>query len=85
MVLIWLGAVLILIGVVFMALQPLRRGQLSGGQLRGGRLRSAQASDTLEPRRPARGFGLKSNWPGLALVALGAVLVLAAGCLLNVK
>jgi drug/metabolite transporter (DMT)-like permease len=80
MVLIWLGAVLILIGIVFMALQPLRRGQLSGG-----RLRSAQASDTLEPRRPARGFGLKSNWPGLALVALGAVLVLAAGCLLNVK
>jgi hypothetical protein len=30
----------------------------------------------LEPRRPARGFGLASNWPGLALVALGAVLLL---------
>jgi hypothetical protein len=32
----------------------------------------------LEPERPPAGsFGIKSNWPGLALVALGAVLLLA--------
>jgi hypothetical protein len=30
----------------------------------------------LEPQRPAGGFGIKSNWPGFALVALGAVLLL---------
>jgi hypothetical protein len=35
------------------------------------------SSDTLEPRSPASGFGLGSNWPGLALFALGAVLLLA--------
>jgi hypothetical protein len=69
-----LGALLVLIGVVYMAAQPLWRGRLSGGR----RLRSGKPSDTLEPQRPARGFGIGSNWPGLALVAVGAVLLLAA-------
>ena len=73
MVLVWIGALLFVSGVVFMAAQPLLRGRLSGGK----RLRSGAASDTLEPQRPAGGFGIKSNWPGLALVALGAVLLLA--------
>jgi hypothetical protein len=69
-----LGALLVLIGVVYMAAQPLWRGRLSGGR----RLRSGKPSYTLEPQRPARGFGIGSNWPGLALVAVGAVLLLAA-------
>jgi hypothetical protein len=69
-----LGALLVLIGVVYMAAQPLWRGRLSGGR----RLRSGKPSDTLEPQRPARGFGIGSNWSGLALVAVGAVLLLAA-------
>jgi len=30
----------------------------------------------LEPERPAGGFGFKSNWPGLALLALGAAFLL---------
>ena len=72
MVLVWVGALLVVGGVVFMAAQPLLRGQLSGGK----RLRSGRASDTLEPERPAGGFGIKSNWPGFALVVLGAVLLL---------
>jgi len=71
-VLVWVGALLVVGGVVFMAAQPLLRGRLSGGK----RLRSGWASDTLEPERPAGGFGIKSNWPGLALVVLGAVLLL---------
>ena len=71
MALIWLGALLFLGGIVFLLVQPLRRGQLSGG-----RLRSAHSGDTLEPGKPARGFGLRANWPGLVLVALGAVLML---------
>jgi hypothetical protein len=37
----------------------------------------AGASDTLEPRRAARGLGLKSNWPGRAMIAAGAILLLA--------
>lgn len=73
MTLISLGALLVLIGVVYMAGQPLW-GRLSGGR----RSRSGKPSDTLEPPRPARGFGIESNWPGLALVAVGAVLLLAA-------
>ena len=71
---IWLGALLMFIGVVYMASQPIWRGRLSGGR----RLRSGKPSDTLEPQRPGRGFGIGSNWPGLALVAVGAVLLLAA-------
>jgi hypothetical protein len=73
MVLIWAGALLVLSGVVFMAAQPLWRGQLSGVRP----LRSEEPSNTLEPQRPARGFGIRSNWPGLVLVTLGAVLLLA--------
>jgi drug/metabolite transporter (DMT)-like permease len=74
MTLVWIGALLVFVGVVFMAGQPLWRGRLSS--LRP--LRPAKpTSGTLEPERPAGGLGLKSNWPGLALVALGAVLLLA--------
>ena len=64
MTLVLVGALLVLAGVVFMAGQPLWHGRLSGRR----RLRSTESSGT---------FGLKSNWPGLALVALGAVLLLA--------
>lgn len=74
MTLILLGALLVLIGLVSMVAQPLWRGRLSGGK----RLRSGKPSDTLEPSRPASGFGIKSNWTGLTLVAVGAVLLLAA-------
>jgi drug/metabolite transporter (DMT)-like permease len=71
MTLIWLGALLVLAGVAFITVQPLW-GRLSGGR----RLRSGKPIETLEPPAPARGFGIKSNWPGLALVAIGAVLLL---------
>ncbi len=71
MVVIWLGALLVLIGVLFMAAQAIWRGRLSGR-----RSRSTVAGDTLEPRQPGAGFGLTTNWPGLALIALGAILLL---------
>ena len=73
MKLIRLGALLVFAGVVLMAAQPLWRGRLSGGK----RLASGAPSGTLEPPRPAGGFGIRSNWAGLALVALGAVFLLA--------
>jgi hypothetical protein len=69
MILIWAGALLFVAGVVFLAIQPLRRGRLSGGRV--------ASSGTLEPRQPAGGFNLGANWPGLGLLALGAVLLLA--------
>jgi hypothetical protein len=36
----------------------------------------AATKDTLEPRQPGAGFGLAENWPGLLMVALGALLLL---------
>ena len=74
MTLIWLGVLLVFGGVLQMAFQPIWRGRLSGRA----RLRSGRPSDTLEPERPASGFGIKSNWPGLAMLALGAAFLLAA-------
>jgi len=69
MTLIWLGVILVFGGVLQMEFQPIWRSRLSGRT----RLRS-RPSDTLEPERPAGGFGIKTNWPGLALVALGAAM-----------
>jgi hypothetical protein len=68
---IWLGALLVIGGLLFMAAQPLWRGRLSNAAAPA---RVANAS--LEPPRPAGGFSLKSNWPGLAMVALGGLLLL---------
>jgi hypothetical protein len=71
MLVIWLGALLVLGGILYMAAQPLWRARLSGG-----RLPAARADGTLEPQRPAAGFGLATNGPGFALIALGIVLLL---------
>lgn len=75
MTFILLGALLVLAGLVFMAYQPLRRHRLSGGK----QLPLGKPANTLEPINPAEGFGFKAVWPGLALVAVGAVLLLTAG------
>ncbi|WOH69174.1 hypothetical protein [Bradyrhizobium sp. BWA-3-5] len=77
MTFIWLGVLLVLGGVLQMAYQPIWRGRLSGRR----RLRAGQPGDTLEPERPAGGFGFKSNWPGLTLVALGGASLLAGAAI----
>ena len=60
MLVIWLGALLILGGVLFMAEQTLLGGRLSG------RLRRSPAEvGTLEPRERGGGFGLRTNGPAL--------------------
>ena len=72
MTLIWLGALLIICGVVYAAAQPILQGRLS-------RLRPVSPTrpgNTLEPERPAKGFGLRSNWPALLMIGLGAILML---------
>lgn len=73
MLFIWLGALLVLSGVLFMAAQAIWRGRLSDAR----RSRSAVPGTTLEPQRPSAGFGLKANWPGFVMIALGAILLLA--------
>ena len=72
MLVILVGALLIVGGVLFMAEQTLLEGRLSGR-----RRRSPAEVGTLEPRERGGGFGLATQWPGVAMIALGAVLLLA--------
>ena len=73
MVLIWIGAFLIIAGIVLAAGQVLWRGRLSDPH----RMGSADSSATLEPQGRVRPFHPKHHWPTIALVALGVVLMLA--------
>jgi hypothetical protein len=77
MLVIWLGALLVISGVLFTAAQAVWRGRLSEPRPSS----SAAPGATLEPRRPAAGFGLKANWPGFVLIALGAILLLVGTAL----
>jgi hypothetical protein len=74
MLIIWIGALLIVAGVVLMAVQTNRRGRLSDARPPepGGRVRS------LEPSGPGRRLSFKQMVPGLALVGIGAVVLLVA-------
>jgi hypothetical protein len=73
MAIIWLGAFLVIAGVLYLANQALDRGRLSGTT----RAPPGVKDGTLEPRRRGvRFLGLTGNWPGLVLMALGAVLLL---------
>ena len=77
MLVIWLGAMLFLGGLLVTVAKPIWRGRLSGR-----RSPAAVAADgTLEPPRPGAGFRLKTNWPGLALIGLGAILMLVGAIL----
>jgi hypothetical protein len=73
MLVILLGALFVLGGVLFMAAQAIRRGRLSDAK----RTTPGVPRDTLEPRRPSAGFGMKAIWPGLVLIVLGGILLLA--------
>ena len=79
MLVIWLGVLFVLGGVVFMMAQPIWRGRLSDAK----RTSSGAPRDTLEPRRPGAGFTLKANWPGIVLIMLGGILLLAGAALLK--
>ncbi len=75
MLIIWLGALLFIVGVLFLANQAIGRGRLS----RHGMSASAPV-DTLEPPRQGMRFlGLGSNWPGIVLIVIGGVLLLVGG------
>jgi hypothetical protein len=73
MVLIWIGALLIIAGVVLAAGQVLWKGRLSDAH----RIGPKGSSATLEPQGRVRAFHPKHHWPSIALVALGIILMLA--------
>jgi hypothetical protein len=74
MMVIGLGALLVFGGVLYMVRAVIWRGALSGP----GSSRSGPVRGTLEPPRRGVGFlGLGANWPGLLLIAIGAILLLS--------
>ena len=74
MLLIWIAAFCVVAGVVLAAIPPMWKGRLS-------RRPSLDGPNTLEPRRPGRGLGLTSTWPGLGLIALGIILFLISAAM----
>ena len=74
MMVIGLGALLVFGGVLYMVRAVIWRGSLS----RLGSSRSGPVRNTLEPPRRAVGFlGLGANWPGILLMAIGAILLVS--------
>ena len=70
---VWIGALLLICGLVYMARAAIFRGDLSEPHATGYDPRSV----TLEPeRRGLRFLGVQANWPGMVMVAAGAVLLL---------
>ena len=70
MFLMGLGALLMLGGVLYTARAAIWRGPLSG------RDSSRPVRGTLEPpTRSMRFLGVETNWPGILLMAIGAVLL----------
>lgn len=69
-----IGALLIICGVVLTATRTIQHGRLSDAR----RPPAAAAPDTLEPKGRGRGLGIKADLPGLALIVLGALLLLSA-------
>jgi hypothetical protein len=69
---IWLGALLVLGGVVVTAAKVLSLGRLSESRAP----RAGMPGGTLEPQESSPGLRLKAIWPGLALAAFGTLLLL---------
>ena len=73
MLVIWLGALLVIVGVIVLANQAIWRGRLSGQG-------ASEPAGTLEPpQRGMRFLGFDSNWPGILLLVIGAALLLIGG------
>lgn len=73
MVLVWIGALLIIAGIVLAAGQVIWKGRLSDAHRTG----PTGAGATLEPQGRVRAFHPKHHWPSIVLVALGIILMLA--------
>jgi hypothetical protein len=72
MFLMGLGALLVLGGILYIARSAIWRGPLSGPDS------SRPVRDTLEPpQRSVRFLGLGTKWPGILLMAIGAILLVS--------
>ncbi|MDW6026046.1 hypothetical protein SAZ10_30235 [Mesorhizobium sp. BAC0120] len=68
----WIGALLVVCGILVMARKAIFRDELSEPHASP----DEPGGVTLEPeRRGLRFLGLRANWPGVALIAIGAVLL----------
>ena len=66
-----IGALLLFGGIVYMAAGAINRGKMSDPHM------NRPDDRTLEPRHRGVGFlSLRANWPGLLLIAIGALLLL---------
>jgi hypothetical protein len=82
MAVILIGALLFMGGVLYMAGATLRRGRLSDPAPDRLSPNLATPGPTLEPsRRGLRFLGLAANWPGLLMMAVGAVMLLLGAML----
>jgi len=73
MIFIWLGALVTIGGLLYLVKQAIWRGPLSGPARR-----RPIGDATIEPRLPRTGlFQLRGYWPGLVMIGLGAVLMIA--------
>jgi hypothetical protein len=69
-----IGALLFAGGIVYTAVSAVRRGRLSDP----GHNPEDTTGETLEPRHRDLGFlGWRANWPGILLLVVGAILLLA--------
>jgi hypothetical protein len=73
MTVVFIGALLVIGGVLFMAYKAIWQGRLSGANRRD----SIVKSTTLEPQGRSAAFDPKANWLGIALLAFGTILLLA--------
>ncbi len=73
MTVIYIGALLVIGGMLSMAYKAIWQGRLSGASRRDAMVKST----TLEPQGRSAAFDPKANWLGLALIALGTILLLA--------
>lgn len=78
MLAIWLGMLLVIAGLLYLARQSIWRGQMSNPTPSD----PTPPSPTLEPaRRGVSFFGLGTNWPGIVMMAVGAILLLSGAIL----
>jgi hypothetical protein len=77
MPLVWIGAALVILGIVVSTITTLRRGRLSQAE----QPVTHEPRDTLEPQGRGRRLSLGADLPGIALIALGAILLIASALL----
>lgn len=74
MLIIWFGGALFIAGLLYLAGQAIWRGRMSKAP----QAHPAPSKATLEPpHRGVRFLALGPNWPGLAMMFAGAILLLA--------